>query len=60
MADHRTWRRVGPAPAARGHRVEDAALLTGRGLAVRTVAGAGHTIHRDDFDGFMAALDGWI
>ncbi|MFI1395788.1 alpha/beta fold hydrolase [Streptomyces sp. NPDC020681] len=39
---------------------ERAALLTERGFEVRTVAGAGHTIHRDDFDGFMAALDGWI
>ncbi|MFI6106290.1 alpha/beta fold hydrolase [Streptomyces sp. NPDC051310] len=37
-----------------------AALLTGRGFEVRTVAGAGHTIHRDDFGGFMAALDGWV
>ncbi|MFJ8588333.1 hypothetical protein ACIRD2_27300 [Streptomyces sp. NPDC093595] len=43
-----------PVPA--GH----AAVLTGRGFEVRTVAGAGHTIHRDDFDGFMAALDGRV
>ncbi|MFG2334814.1 alpha/beta fold hydrolase [Streptomyces sp. NPDC048604] len=39
---------------------ERAALLRERGFEVRTVAGAGHTIHRDDFDGFMSALDGWI
>ncbi|MFJ3582272.1 alpha/beta fold hydrolase [Streptomyces sp. NPDC090127] len=39
---------------------ENARMLVERGFDVRTVAGAGHTIHRDDFDGFMAALDGWI
>lgn len=39
---------------------ERAAVLKGRGFAVRSVAGAGHTIHRDDFDGFMASLEGWI
>lgn len=39
---------------------EDARLLKERGFEVRTVVGAGHTIHRDDFDGFMAALEGWI
>ncbi|MFF7079599.1 alpha/beta fold hydrolase [Streptomyces lavendulae] len=39
---------------------ERAALLAERGFEVRTVAGAGHTIHRDDFDGFMASLEGWI
>ena len=39
---------------------ERAALLRERGFEVRTVAGAGHTIHRDDFDGFMSALDDWI
>lgn len=39
---------------------DDAALLRDRGFEVRTVAGAGHTIHRDDFDGFMTALEGWI
>ncbi|MFJ7157028.1 alpha/beta fold hydrolase [Streptomyces sp. NPDC101118] len=36
------------------------ALLRERGFEVRTVAGAGHTVHRDDFDGFMASLDGWL
>ena len=30
------------------------------GFEVRVVKGAGHTIHRDDFDGFMSSLDGWI
>ncbi|MFG3281612.1 alpha/beta fold hydrolase [Streptomyces sp. NPDC048111] len=38
----------------------EAARLEARGFTVRTVKGAGHTIHRDDFDGFMASLDGWI
>ncbi|MER5886849.1 alpha/beta hydrolase [Streptomyces sp. NPDC001941] len=37
-----------------------AAELERRGFEVRTVKGAGHTIHRDDFDGFMASLDGWV
>ncbi|MEU6992728.1 alpha/beta fold hydrolase [Streptomyces sp. NPDC046465] len=43
--------------------VVDAALkaeLARRGFEVRTVRGAGHTIHRDDFDGFMSSLDGWL
>ncbi|MER5864514.1 alpha/beta fold hydrolase [Kitasatospora sp. NPDC002040] len=39
---------------------EEAGLLRARGFEVRTVPGAGHTIHRDDFEGFMASLDGWI
>ncbi|MFF8828721.1 alpha/beta fold hydrolase [Streptomyces sp. NPDC015131] len=39
---------------------ERAALLRERGFEVRTVRGAGHTIHRDDFGGFMAALEGWV
>ncbi|WP_037605124.1 alpha/beta fold hydrolase [Streptacidiphilus rugosus] len=39
---------------------EDKETLRGRGFEVRTVEGAGHTIHRDDFAGFMASLDGWI
>ncbi|MGW7055295.1 alpha/beta fold hydrolase [Streptomyces sp. NPDC054887] len=37
-----------------------AAVLAERGFEVRTVRGAGHTIHRDDFDAFMTSLDGWI
>jgi pimeloyl-ACP methyl ester carboxylesterase len=39
---------------------EDKEILRERGFEVRTVAGAGHTIHRDDFDAFMSSLDGWI
>ncbi|WP_151476278.1 alpha/beta fold hydrolase [Streptomyces albicerus] len=39
---------------------EDAAHLRRTHFEVRTVSGAGHTIHRDDFDGFMRSLDGWI
>ncbi|GAA1399322.1 hypothetical protein GCM10009639_38950 [Kitasatospora putterlickiae] len=39
---------------------EDAAALRGLGYEVRTVAGAGHTIHRDDLPGFLASLDGWL
>ncbi|WP_369218490.1 alpha/beta fold hydrolase [Streptomyces flavofungini] len=31
-----------------------------RGFEVRTVEGAGHTIHRDDFEAFMASLEGWL
>lgn len=38
----------------------DAETLRERGFEVRTVAGAGHTIHRDDFDGFINSLEGWI
>ncbi|MFG2712243.1 alpha/beta fold hydrolase [Streptomyces goshikiensis] len=39
---------------------ERAEVLISRGFEVRSVSGAGHTIHRDDFDGFMASLEGWI
>ncbi|WP_380285069.1 alpha/beta fold hydrolase [Kitasatospora purpeofusca] len=39
---------------------EDAATLRGLGYEVRTVPGAGHTIHRDDLPGFLASLDGWL
>ncbi|MFH8891747.1 hypothetical protein [Streptomyces sp. NPDC017949] len=39
---------------------ERTAPLTELGSEVRSVAGAGHTIHRDDFEGFMASLEGWI
>ncbi|MEU8460451.1 alpha/beta hydrolase [Streptomyces sp. NPDC029003] len=39
---------------------ERAGVLRERGFEVRSVPGAGHTIHRDDFDGFMASLEGWI
>ncbi|WP_435972862.1 alpha/beta fold hydrolase [Streptomyces sp. Qhu_M48] len=37
-----------------------ARMLEERGFTVRTVARSGHTIHRDDFDGFISALEGWI
>lgn len=30
------------------------------GFEVRVVPGAGHSIHRDDYEGFLASLDGWI
>ncbi|MGW7082041.1 alpha/beta fold hydrolase [Streptomyces sp. NPDC054871] len=36
------------------------AELERRGFEVRTVKGAGHTIHRDDFDAYMGSLDGWV
>ncbi|KIZ18304.1 alpha/beta fold hydrolase [Streptomyces natalensis] len=39
---------------------EAAKELRTRGFEVRTVTGAGHTIHRDDFEGFMTGLDGWL
>jgi pimeloyl-ACP methyl ester carboxylesterase len=39
---------------------ERAEELRRRGFAIRTVAAAGHSIHRDDLQGFMAALDGWV
>lgn len=34
--------------------------LRAAGFEIRVVAGAGHTVNRDDFEGFMAALEGWI
>ncbi|GAA4608960.1 pimeloyl-ACP methyl ester carboxylesterase [Actinoplanes octamycinicus] len=30
------------------------------GLVVRVVPGAGHTIHRDDLDGFFDSMRGWL
>jgi pimeloyl-ACP methyl ester carboxylesterase len=39
---------------------DSARMLKERGFELRTVLGAGHTIHRDDFEGFMTALEGWI
>ena len=30
------------------------------GFEVRVVPGAGHTVHRDDFDGFVQGLAGWV
>lgn len=37
-----------------------AETLRERGFTLRTVPRAGHTVHRDDFEGFMTALEGWI
>lgn len=37
-----------------------AADLRARGFDVAFVEGAGHCVHRDDLDGFMGSLDGWI
>jgi pimeloyl-ACP methyl ester carboxylesterase len=31
-----------------------------RGFSVVAVAGAGHSVHRDDLEGFLGALDGWV
>jgi pimeloyl-ACP methyl ester carboxylesterase len=39
---------------------ELAEQLRSEGYVVRVVAGTSHTVNRDDFDGFMAALDGWV
>jgi pimeloyl-ACP methyl ester carboxylesterase len=41
-------------------RARDADVLRERGFEVRTVPGAGHSVYRDDFEGFMSALEGWI
>ena len=30
------------------------------GFEVRTVPGAGHSIHRDDYPGFLRALENWL
>jgi len=39
---------------------DDEARLRENRFEVRAVSGAGHTMHRDDFEGFMKSLDGWI
>jgi pimeloyl-ACP methyl ester carboxylesterase len=39
---------------------ERAEELRSWGFEVRVVPGAGHSIHRDDLEAFLAALDGWI
>ncbi|GIT80539.1 peroxidase [Leifsonia sp. LS1] len=39
---------------------EAAQRLRDAGFDVRVVPGSGHVINRDDHDGFMRALDGWI
>jgi len=38
----------------------DAAALRGAGFDVVTVTGSGHSIFRDDLEGFLAALDAWL
>ena len=38
----------------------DVETLRERGFTLRIVPGAGHTVQRDDFEGFMTALEGWI
>lgn len=38
----------------------EAELLAERGFEVRTVKGSGHCVIRDDFDGFISGLEGWI
>lgn len=37
-----------------------AETLRSRGFQIRVVPGTGHTVNRDDFAGFMAALEDWI
>jgi pimeloyl-ACP methyl ester carboxylesterase len=39
---------------------DEAERLRRAGFEVRVVAGAGHSIHRDDYAGFLAGLDGWL
>lgn len=39
---------------------DDVVRLRASGFEVVTVPGAGHTLHRDDFEGFMKSLDGWL
>jgi pimeloyl-ACP methyl ester carboxylesterase len=39
---------------------ERAERLRAAGFVVRVVPGAGHSIHRDDYEGFLQGLDGWI
>ncbi len=39
---------------------ETSRRLSQQGFEVRVVRGAGHSIHRDDFDAFIASLDGWL
>jgi pimeloyl-ACP methyl ester carboxylesterase len=34
--------------------------LRAAGFEVRVVPGAGHSIHRDDYEGFLTSLDAWI
>ena len=39
---------------------DEAQRLREAGFEVRVVPGAGHSIHRDDYEGFVASLDGWL
>lgn len=39
---------------------EDADRLRREGFAVRSIRGGGHSMYRDDFEAFMACLDGWL
>ncbi|HEY1622805.1 MAG TPA: alpha/beta fold hydrolase [Streptosporangiaceae bacterium] len=39
---------------------EAAEYLTGLGYTIRVVKDTRHVVHRDDLQGFMTALDGWI
>jgi len=39
---------------------DQAERLVEAGFEVRVVAGAGHSIHRDDYEGFVAGLDAWL
>jgi pimeloyl-ACP methyl ester carboxylesterase len=50
------------ADLALGHSLgpDFAAELRRRGFEVRTVAGTGHCVHRDDLSGFLSSLEGWI
>jgi pimeloyl-ACP methyl ester carboxylesterase len=41
-------------------REEDVETLRERGFTLRVVPGTGHSVYRDDFEGFMSALEGWI
>lgn len=38
----------------------EAERLRQAGFEVRVVPGAGHSIHRDDYEGFVAGLDSWL
>jgi pimeloyl-ACP methyl ester carboxylesterase len=48
--------------AERSHVLDDAQIsaLEHLGFVVRRVIGAGHNVHLDDYDGFLATVDDWI
>jgi len=70
LLDGRAWDYTPPAPVVPSLVLladpselvppERAERLRAAGFEVRVVPGAGHSIHRDDHEGFMASLDGWI